>query len=440
MKRYFVIIMALLLLLSACAGQNDIVKEKENTINEEEISITVCYPGDDSSEVAIMEELCMAFMEKHSSIQIIMLPSAKGIYTENLKVKVALGEMPDILQIENPYSFAKAGILGEIPYAVSSLVKNPVNKGQPIYALPIYTRTYGIIYNKVLFENHGLEVPKTYDEFLLVCEALKNVGIAPIALGGSKTEHLSYWLNYFYQIDVVQNNQSWQLKRNMGKVSFAEEPAQTMLENYLILLDGEYVLEDSINMNDNQLVSSIVEGKAAMVYAGPWLFAQIVAQDAEATDFYEPDKSDFLSDEDFRLGWFFMPDREGNPIAMEITAMNWAISKECEQDVKRQEAATLFLKFFYEKENYRKALQAVNGLPTTKEAVLYPMIGAQQKLMVSYRYAKKSNEYIGNYLTPEEFLTTLYPTLDSLITGTISLETGTKRLDEEWESPIWEER
>lgn len=145
MKRYFVIIMALLLLLSACAGQNDIVKEKENTINEEEISITVCYPGDDSSEVAIMEELCMAFMEKHSSIQIIMLPSAKGIYTENLKVKVALGEMPDILQIENPYSFAKAGILGEIPYAVSSLVKNPVNKGQPIYALPIYTRTYGII-------------------------------------------------------------------------------------------------------------------------------------------------------------------------------------------------------------------------------------------------------------------------------------------------------
>lgn len=449
MRKNVLVIIILFLIISGCSLEKTIEVQPETIDMGEKDSITVYYPSDDSSEVAIMENLCKDFMEKYPEIHVIMEPSAKGIYTENLKIKQALGEIPDVFQIQNPYSFAKADVLGIMPERVGELVKSPVTIGNSVYAVPIYTKTYGIIYNKVLFHNYNLEIPKTYEEFINVCEVFKNNKIAPLALGGSKTDNLSYWFNYFYQIDVVKKKEDWQVQRSGKQVSFTEEPAQTMLKNYVSLLNREYILEDSINMNDNQLISSFVEGKAAMVYAGPWLFSQIIAQDWKATDSYEKDtqtinlieedSEELLSDSDFRLGWFFMPDREGNSVAMEITMMNWAISKECAEDNKKKEAATLFLEFFYQKENYRKALQAVNGLPTTKEAVLYPMIGAQQNLMVSYRYAEKSKEYIGNYKTPEAFFTTLCPTLDSLLTGTISLETAAARLDEEWNSLAKEE-
>ena len=60
---------------------------------------------------------------------------------------------------------------------------------------------YGAYYNKGMFEELGLAVPTTYDEFLAVCEALKQAGKIPIAYanqGGWPAYHLfSVWANNF---------------------------------------------------------------------------------------------------------------------------------------------------------------------------------------------------------------------------------------------------
>ncbi|HEY6800304.1 MAG TPA: extracellular solute-binding protein [Agromyces sp.] len=51
------------------------------------------------------------------------------------------------------------------------------------YAVPLATQTLQMFYNKAIFEEQGLEVPTTWDEFIEVNEKLLAAGVTPMALG-----------------------------------------------------------------------------------------------------------------------------------------------------------------------------------------------------------------------------------------------------------------
>ena len=51
------------------------------------------------------------------------------------------------------------------------------------YAVPLATQTLQMFYNKAIFEEQGLEVPTTWDEFIDVNEKLLAAGVTPMALG-----------------------------------------------------------------------------------------------------------------------------------------------------------------------------------------------------------------------------------------------------------------
>ena len=75
-------------------------------------------------------------------------------------------------------------------------------------ALDVYTfdgKTYGVPwnfgmvgfwYNKALFSKAGVDVPKTWSEFLLVVKKIKNAGITPIALGNKDKWPGHFWWSY----------------------------------------------------------------------------------------------------------------------------------------------------------------------------------------------------------------------------------------------------
>ncbi|MBO9577191.1 MAG: extracellular solute-binding protein [Microbacteriaceae bacterium] len=52
-----------------------------------------------------------------------------------------------------------------------------------IYSVPTVVQTMQMFYNKDLFDQFGLSVPKTWDEFIEVNEALLENGVAPMAVG-----------------------------------------------------------------------------------------------------------------------------------------------------------------------------------------------------------------------------------------------------------------
>lgn len=434
------ILACLLVLLAGCAEKKEAVeKGKLTQLNEESqedaVELSILYTGENIGWTAAMEELCENFMNVHPGIRVVTEHSSNGSYTEQLKAKEAVGEFPDIFEIEDPYMFQEAGKLGTISQEIGNMVKSPVLIDGEVYTLPFYDTSIGIIYNKVLFKKYGLSVPSTYDEFLEVCEILLENGVAPLAAGGSHSDTNSNWFNYFFLTMVEQENSGWQQKRQENKVSFRDADMQNALKSYQELMRSPYILEDSINMNDNQIIVKLLNQETAMFLAEPGMFTEILESYPMASESDKTPLGEELTEDPvmFRMGWFYMPDQHGNEVVIHKSGSQLAISRECAADSEKCKAAEQFLKFSYQKENYRKLLQAMYAMPTSKDAVLYAAPIVQQDLLTSYRYADKIETYLGNYETPENFTGDMENILFSLATNTIYVETAAGRLDQSWD-------
>ena len=65
-----------------------------------------------------------------------------------------------------------------------------------IYAVPLNTAAACVFYNKEIFEEAGVEVPKTYDELLDVCQKIKDAGYTPITISAGTAWCLSMLAGY----------------------------------------------------------------------------------------------------------------------------------------------------------------------------------------------------------------------------------------------------
>lgn len=419
------------------------VKAEDSDSIEDIVELSLLYSGSDVTWVAAMETLCDEFMAQNPDIIINTENSGEANCENELKVKEALDEFPDIFEMENVDAFADAGKLGAIDAEVSDMVTNVIVINKKSYGLPIYATTNGVIYNKNIFKKYGLEIPNSYEEFIQICDTLKAEGICPLAIGGNQEENMTYWLNYFFQKDIMEENPDWLEMRKERSVKFTSAESIHMLEDLKELFSKGYILEDSENMTENQIVTRMTENQFAMIYAGPWLFTKIIDAYPMST---ESDKTplgeEIPEDQDpvtYRLGWFFLGNDNGHLTALTRNNAYWALSETCTEDTRKKEAAQRFLKFFYTKENYRSMIQGMYGLPVTKEAIIYPAPSAQQKLLKDYRYADKNTVYLGMQGTASSFLTDVNKILKELYTGEYTVEKTAEEIDQAWDREAQEE-
>lgn len=434
MRKKHAVLAALLLLA--------LLPVKASCEEQETVNLSILYSGADVTWVAAMEELCEAFMSQNPEIVIYTENSDKTSCEDELKVKEALNEFPDIFELENVDAFVEAGKLGVLGDEISEKVSDPVRVNGQVYGLPIYASTDGIIYNKELFKKYGLEVPKSYGEFLQVCETLKRNGVVPLALGGNKDENMMYWLNYFFQKDVISESPDWLEQKKDGAVSFTDPEPIRMLTEYQRLVTSSYILEDSVDLTENQLVMKMVENEFAMLYAGPWMFAKIIATYPDSISSDKTELGEEIAEEDdpvtYRLGWFFVGDEEGNTTALTENYAYWAVSGDCMKDPDKRAAAEAFLEYFYQKENYRMMIQGVYGLPVTSEAIIYPAPFVQQRLLVDYRYAEKSQEYLGAFGVKGGFSTDVNSIMRTLYEKGCTPEEAAVQMDQAWDEAMEE--
>ncbi len=71
---------------------------------------------------------------------------------------------------------------------------------------PIYTTTYGMMVNEDIFAKEKIAVPKTYDELVAACEALKKAGYASPMLGYNRGNFLIYPMYFPYFCASVMGN------------------------------------------------------------------------------------------------------------------------------------------------------------------------------------------------------------------------------------------
>ncbi|MEV7619359.1 extracellular solute-binding protein [Microbacterium sp. NPDC089321] len=205
-----------------------------------------------------------------------------------------------------------------------------------VSALPYSVMAASVIYNKQIFDEQGLEVPRTWDELLQVGDKLKDAGITPF-YGTFKDDWTvgQGWYDYSAggSVDVLDFFDALaQEGTEVGpdsKVSFQKDFAEPM--ERMLTLAADYTNEDAPSRGYGDGNLAFAKGEAAMYLQGPWAFTEIAktAPDLELGTFPLPMTDD--------------PDDLAVRVNMDLAAM-------IPEESRHKEAAQDFLEYLYEPE------------------------------------------------------------------------------------------
>ena len=188
-----------------------------NTENGEEAAeitnLTVWYWGEQEipGYQQYMEEMAEKYAAENPNFTVeVVLQDSDTLYSA-LRTAEAAGEGPDCAFLWGGTQALEDVWLGNLDpisdymtaeeLAImddSALAESNWNDKQ--WGWPAYSVCFGLAYNKEMFKNAGLDPenpPKTWDEFLAACEALKNAGYIPIGTG-IKDGYLPGWLAVYF--------------------------------------------------------------------------------------------------------------------------------------------------------------------------------------------------------------------------------------------------
>jgi raffinose/stachyose/melibiose transport system substrate-binding protein len=157
--------------------------------------------GDEGAKASINETV-NRFNKAYPDITVRIQPGNGGAYSEFLKTKESVGEFPDVMEMRDTPVYVRAGMLEPLPDDIVSLFNSTVPFDGKTYTAPIAgENTQGIIYNKKYFDENGFTEPATYEEFLKLCQKIKDKGdMSPLVIGGQDIWHIGFWFYKAYMI------------------------------------------------------------------------------------------------------------------------------------------------------------------------------------------------------------------------------------------------
>lgn len=142
------------------------------------------------------------------------------------------------------------------------------------YTLPYFYSVLGWWYDPDLFKAKGWEVPATYTELLALCQKIRAAGIAPITYQGQYPDYmiagmLQPWVISAGGIEAFTAMQN--LEPGAWKSPAVVKAASMIRE----LRDMGYFQTGATAMSHTEAQAEFVNGRAAMVPCGTWLFSEM---------------------------------------------------------------------------------------------------------------------------------------------------------------------
>ncbi|MCF6409997.1 ABC transporter substrate-binding protein [Pseudalkalibacillus salsuginis] len=168
-----------------------------------------------------------------------------------------------------------------------------VSKDGNIYSVPVNIHRGNVLwYNTKVFEENGIEVPTTFDEWFAAADKLKEAGVTPLALG-DKEPWTATQLFESTLLGVLGPDDYNKLFT--GELSFKDDKVKEAAETFKKMLS--YINEDHSSRNWQDASQMVANGEAAMNVMGDWAKGYFV------NDLNLKVKEDF--------GWTETPETEG---------------------------------------------------------------------------------------------------------------------------------
>lgn len=391
-----------------------------DSIVTEPTELTFIFADGDEGAKASMNEIVSRFNEAYPDITVRIEPGNGGAYSEFLKTKESVGEFPDVMEMRDTAVYYRAGMLEPLPEDIVSLFQTTTEFDGATYTAPMSgENTNGIIYNKTYFDENGFTEPATYDEFIQLCQAIKDKGdMAPLVVGGQDIWHIGFLFHKAYNDQVLSEDADFIKHCYDGSKDFSDPSFKAVLEEMQEIF--QYAQDGWVSTPDAQITTFLVSDMAAMMYSGTHMFSQIEA-----------------ADPDFEMGWFAVPSPDGKVrLVGGGGAGGLAISAESAKDPNKKAAAEEFIRFFFEPENYVVYCDTLNFIPTTKAGIDSHAAPILQEVIEATRNADDLgpmwNVRVGENELPPDFRNFTYKTVVEVVQGQRDIDSACEELNKTW--------
>lgn len=253
----------------------------------------------------------------------------------------------------------------------SSLLYKDANGKVP--TVPIYTTTYGMMVNENIFEKEGIAVPKTYNELISACEALKKAGYANPIMAYNRGSFMLFPLYFPLFCAQIQGNQKALDDLNAMKEGSGEY-MRSSLELAADFMSRGFVDIESCNAleNDyNAVIMRFFEGDVPMMLASGNTVSGTEKRESQSKAF---------SANPFRYSFQPVPSTEQGGYSLNSISLGFAING----NSKNLDMAKEFMRFLVNTEELNRMAKAKRMVTPCNVMALDDIYAAFGQLDVSH--------------------------------------------------------
>lgn len=287
------------LILSACTTNAPVKQESKpagDVKKGEAVTVNFWDNYTDATQSKAMDAIIANFEKQNANIKIKRSSMKADDQRKLIKPALLSKEGPDLFAYDAGPGYlgvlAKANLLMDLTAKSESLgwnkrfpawIQERNTFDKKIYGVGTQVEMLGVYYNKKIFKDLGVNVPKTYDEFLAICKAAKAKGIVGISLDDKDQWPALHLESIFYTavagktaIDAVLNGQ-----KSFDQLIFAES-----LDTFKKLITDGYTTKSPLAISYDDGNKEFFTGKAAMRMTGTWMVSGMVENLKEDVGFF----------------------------------------------------------------------------------------------------------------------------------------------------------
>lgn len=230
-----------------------------------------------------------------------------------------------------------------------------------VYMVPVFSRTYGMLINKDLFEKEGLSIPATPAELTAVCEAFREKGYASPMMGYSlkSSSCLMYTVAYpLFAATLAKNPDALKLANDLDPAAGEYmRPALAAVEE--LIKSGCVNLEECDKIEDNytKVILRFFEGDVPMM---------ICAGDTVSGTKKRESQSEAFKNSPFSYTFSPIPLTEDGGYFIDSPSIEFSVNK----DAENLDMTNEFMRFLISNEELNEIASVKRLVTPTKELSL----------------------------------------------------------------------
>ncbi len=359
-----------------------------------EINISFWEGGTEQEVENGLNKVIEAYKNIKPEVKVNLISQPSDGYAQWLNTRYASNGMPEIVmsqptllrdafeqgfllnienEFNNPNEYANGTVWKDI-FVEGSLSNVHADLYDPSYAIPLQGLGLAYYYNKTTYDQLGLNVPQTYNEFIENCKVIEKNDINPIALPAMKKDAVS-WMIWYYTTGLFGNKylSDAAININMDKTIQNNEHVKAIEEGLFDITKGDtkkdfekyldYIEElakyaqKSTGLDEAGAKAQFLSGKAAHLMSGSWDLKAFVLDNETGIEIGAFPLPEFTSENSEYAG-------------AQLTIASYtpfAITKTAERDENVRKAAIDFMKFLTAPDNYKLFVETAACIPAVND-------------------------------------------------------------------------